>query len=893
MSIVYLRCKRHNREQRLRFQLLQIVLDSAGRRVQRILTEANGEVVKGAWEYTPKPLESGIYCQHCLNEGKRTPQDIDPEDLRDLGLADEPIVFQAASRFRAQAAVDALREAFHDRLAAIRALPSREAIYADQGFVDQLHPGVSQPLKQRVLPRDGRLYAFQAEAVTTALKGHDIIVTTPTASGKTLTYTIPVFETLLRNPQATALYLSPLVALTEDQLESLSRFDVTNTDWGAKGERFSIHRVCRTFDTGAGRITVARYDGSVSTGDRQAIRERKPQYILTTPDMLHMSILGGAFKERQWSYLLRGLRYVVIDELHTYRGIMGAAFANLLRRLQRLCQLHGSNPLFLCASATMVDPAGTVERFIGRRPVVIDGTSADGAPQHFRCFVLWNGASSGQAMSTQAKDVLLHLLKQRVRTIAFCRSISEINDIYRFVRAELRDSGMSQPMLKPFMRELLPEEKRAIIQELKQGQIHAVISTTALSMGIDIGSLSAAVIVGFPGSIAQLWQQAGRAGRAGEGLIILIADTNPLDQFFANHPDVLFDLSAEPIYCNPDNPYIVRDHLLRAAVEAPLTTHDIAAFGPSALAIAEKLCSEGLLVADELSRLVPTEQGEKAATQPFRNISFSVPVMTENREVLVQVDAARAQRVLHLYAHYQLIDRYYRVTHCEIDMVKGQGHILVQELERPEYITMARVEREVAVIQPWTVKHNIAFTATYGHVRCQTDVTGYYKVPLFARTGPFVFQPLGKAAPPTLRYETQAFWLTFGNHLLSTYPLEERQAGLYSLAGALRLATAVEALCDVSDVEAFGVEHHPDTGVPTVIVYDTVPGGVGISETAFAALDRVLNRAEQILVECPYCSKHPESRGCPHCVTAQYGDEQTINRHVAIAICRALRTVAV
>lgn len=888
MSIIVLRCKLHNREQHLRFQLLQIVLDSDGRRAQRSLTEANKEIVKGPWEHTAKPLPPGIYCQYCLNEGKRVPKDIDPTDLEDMGLADKPLVFQPASRFCAKTAIDALRTSFSDRIRSVRELPPRPAVYAEESFVDQFHPGLSGALKERFLSDTGRLYAFQAEAVTAALEGNDIVVTTPTASGKTLTYTIPVVETLLRDSQATALYLSPLVALTEDQLESISRLDATGTDWAAKGERFSIHRVCRTLDTGSGRLTVARYDGSVSTGDRQAIRKRKPQYILTTPDMLHMSILKGAFNERQWQYLLSGLKYVVVDELHTYRGIMGAGFANLLRRLQRLCQMHGTNPQFLCASATMVDPASTVERFIGRQPVVIDGNATGGAPQHPRHFVLWSSGTEGQAMSTQAKDVLLNLLGQRVRTIAFARSISEINDIYRFVRAELRETGVTENLIMPFMRELLPEQKREIIQDLKEGRIHAVISTTALSMGIDIGSLSAAVIIGFPGSIAQLWQQAGRAGRSGEGLIILIADTNPLDQFFANHPDVLFDLSAEPVYCNPNNPYIVRNHLLLAAQEAPLTEEDIKGFGPAASAMAEKLRAEGLLVPDNQGLLVVSEQGGNIASQPFRNINFSVPVMTEDRRPLVEVDAARAQRVLHLYAHYQHIDRYYRVTRWELDLAGGRGQILVQEIERPEYITTARLERQISIKAPRTTNQQVSYVATYGQVMCQSDVTGYYMVPLFVRGEPFPFQPLGKAAPPTLRYETQAFWLTFAEEVLASFPQEEREAGLYSLAGALRLATAIEALCDISDVEAVGLEQHPDTGAPTVIVYDTVPGGVGISEAAFGNLDRVLAHAEQILVSCPYCSTHPESRGCPYCVTAQYGDEQTINRQVAVAICRAL-----
>lgn len=887
MSIIALRCKTHNRGERARpFQLFQVRMDSTGQRARRELTASNDEVVKGPWEHTSRPYPQGIFCQWCAAEGKREPLDIDEEDLRDLGLADTPLVFTSPVTFSADTLVGALRTRYGEQIRDIRELPARPAVFDEGTTVSRLHPGLQGALRERLLPDGGKLYAFQARSVDAALSGRDVVVTTPTASGKSLTYTLPVFDALLRDPRATAIYLSPLVALTEDQLESISRIDGTKTDWHSKGERFSIHRVCRTLDTGTGQVTVARYDGPVSKGDRQEIRQRQPQYILTTPDMLHAAILDGAFDDKRWQYLISGLRYVVIDELHTYRGVMGASFANLLRRLQRLCRMLGSNPRFLCASATMVDPAETVERLIGRRPVVVDGADT-GARQHKRSVVLWSGeAGDGQAyaLSTQAKNVLLQIVNERVRSIAFARSISEINDIYRFTSAELREQGLSEPITRPFMRELLPDEKREIIRDLKEGRLHGVISTTALSMGIDIGSLSAAVIIGFPGSIAQFWQQAGRAGRAGEGVVILIADRNPLDQFFVQHPDVLHDLRAEPVYCNPDNPYIVRGHLLRAAREAPLSPDDVRLFGPTAPQQAELLLGDGVLTHNSAGNLVVTEAGATQANIPFRNLAFSVPVMDEQRHTIVEVDASRAQRALHKHAHYQHIDRYYRVIAYDVDWARGKGEILVRELEHPEFTTTAHVESSVAVIEQHLSRPVGDSAAEYGIVECQTAVSGYYQVPLFVRSERFAFRPLGRAAPEPLEYQTQALWIALPNSVLLTVPADELQAGLYSLAGALRLATAIEELCDPSDIEALGLLRHPDTGLPTLMIYDTVPGGVGIAQAAYARIDQVLRRARQILEECPYCSQHPESRGCPRCVTAQYGDESTINRNVAIAL---------
>lgn len=895
MSTIAIRCRVHNRGERRRpFQIMQIALDSDGKRVRRELTAANTDIVKGSWEHVARPMAPGLYCVHCLNEGKREALPIDDEDLRDLGLADPPLVFQKSNAFDAGVFVESLKTRYATQVRAVHSLPPTPAVYTDASIIDRLHPGLRRALRQRLLPPDGRLYAFQAQAIEAALDGQDVVVTTPTASGKSLTYTLPIVDQLLRDSQATAIYLSPLVALTEDQLESLSRIDGSGTDWQKKSERFSIHRVCRTLDSGTGKITVARYDGQVLKGDRKEIRERQPQYLLTTPDMLHAAILAGAFNQQQWHYLLAGLRYVVIDELHTYRGVLGASFANLLRRLQRLCRMHGSNPQFLCASATMVDPEHAVEQLTGRKPVVIDGSDS-GAPRHARKVVLWSGGvgeGSLNALSTQAKNVLLHMVGERVRGIAFARSISEINDIYRFVSAELREKGIGEPIISPFMRELLGDKKREIIRDLKQGRLHGVISTTALSMGIDIGSLSVAVIIGFPGSVAQFWQQAGRAGRSGEGAIILIADRNPLDQFFVAHPEVLFDLSAEPVYCNPDNPYIVRGHLLRAAQEAPLNPDEIGLFGTTAPAQIAELCSSNLLENNSAGQFSITDAAAEQARIPFRNLAFSVAVMTEDRKPIVETDAARAQRVLHKYAQYQHIDRYYQVIEYNVNWQRGHGEIIVRELEHPEYTTTARVLHEVSIINRQEHHRTAGYQAEYGIVECNISVGGYYKVPLFVRTEPFQFQPLGVAAPAPLDYQSQAFWLTFAEDLLLPHAPGEQEAGLYSLAGAVRLATAIEALCDPSDIEALGFVSHSDTGRPTLILYDTVPGGVGIAEAAFARLTQVLQRAEQILADCPYCSKHPESRGCPHCVTARYGDETSINRHIALELLRELRVGA-
>ena len=892
MSIIAIRCRQHNRTQKLPLDILQFAIDSEGKRCVRRLTAAGQEIYPGPWERPTKPFKSGLYCQHCLNEGNRSPLPVDDEDLPDLGLNDRPIVFLSPKEFRASDAAQSLQQDFPTIRHCVKTLPAIPGQFGDDSVLDRLLPELRTAIRSRIIGETGHLFGFQTEAISAALNGNDVIVTTPTASGKSLTYITPIIDTLLRRPEATALYLSPLVALTADQMESLSALDDSGTDWESRAERFSHHRFCRKLQFGRQILTVARYDGQVSDGDRQYIRKTKPQYLLTTPDMLHVALLNGAFQEKLWAYFFANLRYVVIDELHTYKGVFGASFANLVRRLQRICRAHDTQPIFLCASATMQEPKATVEKLIGRSPLVVDGSN-NGAPQNRREFVLWSNQvdRDTRALSTQAKDVLLFALKKSIRTIAFGRSISEINDIYRFVRAELRESGMDEINITPFMRELRPNEKRQIVRDLKNGKIHGVISTTALSMGIDIGSLCAAVVIGFPGSIAALWQEAGRAGRSGDGLIILIADSGPLDQFFVNHPNVLFDLTAEPIYCNPNNPYIVRGHLLCAARELPIQVNEIEQFGPLAQSIVHELVEELWLHSDDDSGgLALTEDGQaRLNIISLRNLGFTIDVMTEtNRSLIVQVDAARAQRALHKYAHYQHIDRYYEVTRFDVDFQSQRGHIFVKELENPEYTTTARVEREVRILNTRQALSLPRYEARFGEIRSKTDIAGYYKVPLFARNEPFVYQPLGMAAPPPLKYVTHSLWITFDERFLAPYTSDEQVAGLYSLTEAIRLSIAVEELCDPSDLIAVGTVFHPDTERPTALIHDATPGGIGITESAFGKLQRVWDRALLILEQCPYCSEHPESTGCPYCVTAQYGDDSTINRRVAIEIIRQL-----
>jgi DEAD/DEAH box helicase domain-containing protein len=461
-SYILVRCKTHNRGQNpLPYRLQQYSKDSSGRLAVRELTKAGDEIIAGGWSYSPRPFQPGIYCAHCLADGKREPLDIDELDMKEAGVADTPLVFQIAKEFSAQEALEILQSRFAPSIRLAKILPAVEGRVVPDSVLSQVHSGLQQAIRSKITNGNG-LFEFQSRAIELALQRKDLIVTTPTASGKSLTYVVPILDRLLKDQTATALYLSPLTALTSDQLDAISRLDSRNTDWVEKAGTYSIHASLRKvwFDNGA--VEVARYDGQVLQGDRDEIRRRQPQWLMTTPDMLHWGLLRNAFSEKTWGYFFKNLSIVVIDEMHTYRGLLGASFANLMRRLERICHKYGVVPQFISTSATIVEPAATMQRLTGRWPMVVDGDNR-GAPQTERAFVMMAeppAEETPRQLSTQAKDMLLHFMKERVRTLAFSRSIDEINTVYRFTKAELKGLGMSNVELTPFKAELNPADKK-------------------------------------------------------------------------------------------------------------------------------------------------------------------------------------------------------------------------------------------------------------------------------------------------------------------------------------------------------------------------------------------------------------------------------------------------
>jgi len=459
---------------------------------------------------------------------------------------------------------------YHGQIAHIEHIPTHPPSYAE--LDKPLTSNLQDCLEERgLLP----LYTHQATAVNHARAGRSVMVSTSSASGKTLCYNIPVLETVLSEKYSRALYLFPTKALAQDQLRNL--------------REMSYPALLKSDE-------LATFDGDTPQAERTEVRKRA-RIILTNPDMLHLGILPN---HQSWSRFLRHLKYVVIDEAHAYRGVFGSHVADVLRRLRRLCQHYGSNPQFICCSATVANPGEHTESLVGLPFTVVD---SDGSPQGTKDFVLWNPPLVDEAKSTrrsansEAADLFAELVSQGVRSLAFARSrrLTELIYVYARKRLTQASADLSQ-RIKPYRAGYLPQDRRQIEQELFSGQLLGVVATNALELGIDIGDLEATVLTGYPGSMASAWQQAGRSGRGREGaLSFLIALDNPLDQYFMRHPDYFFEKSVENALVNPSNPYILRAHLLCAAWELPLTSDDESLFGSALNQERVELERQGLL----------------------------------------------------------------------------------------------------------------------------------------------------------------------------------------------------------------------------------------------------------------------------------------------------------
>ncbi|GAA1166115.1 DEAD/DEAH box helicase [Streptomyces rhizosphaericus] len=717
-------------------------------------------------------------------------------------------------------------------------MPPRPGTHAD--WPSAIRPEVINAIRAVGIDRP---WVHQARTAEHALRGESVVVATGTASGKSLAYLAPVLSTLLDGSEepsgrgTTALYLSPTKALAADQRRAVADL---------------------TAPLGTG-IRAAVYDGDTPVEEREWVRQYA-NYVLTNPDMLHRGILPG---HPRWSSFLRALRYVVIDECHTYRGVFGSHVAQVLRRLRRVCARYGSSPVFLLASATASDPAVAAGRLTGVPVVEI---TEDGSPRGEVVFALWEppltelhgeqGAPVRRTATAESADLLTDLAVQGVRTVTFVRSRRGAELIALIAQERLAEVDRSLPnRIAAYRGGYLPEERRALEKALHSGELLGLAATTALELGMDIAGLDAVVVAGYPGTRASLWQQAGRAGRTGEGaLAILVARDDPLDTYLVHHPDALFRQPVESTVLDPDNPYVLAPHLCAAAAELPLTEPDLELFGPATEELMPQLEQRKLL--RRRAKAWHWTRRERAADLTDIRGAGGSPVQVVEAatgRLLGTVDAAAAHTTVHEGAVHLHQGRSYLVKQLDLD-----DSVALVEEATPPYSTTARDTTAISILETTTEIPWGDARLCFGSVEVTNQVVSFLRRKLI--TGEVLGESKLDLPPRTLR--TRAVWWT-----VTDDQLEEARVHPQALGGALHAAEHASigilplfATCDRWDIGGVSIPLHPDTLLPTVFVYDGHPGGAGFAERAFHTAARWLAATREAIAVCE-CEA-----GCPSCI---------------------------
>jgi DEAD/DEAH box helicase domain-containing protein len=704
-----------------------------------------------------------------------------------------------------------------DELAHLETIPGNAPRTAP--FPAGLSPKVREALERRGVES---LYTHQVEAWESARRGESFVVTTGTASGKTLAFNLPVLDTLAGEPKNRALYLYPTKALAQDQARALGELAVP-------------------------RVRAAIYDGDTPQERRWQIR-KWANLVLTNPDMLHLGILP---RHDLWADVLHNLRYVVVDEAHVYRGVFGSHVGNVLRRLRRLARVYGAEPQFLLASATIANPGELAESLLGFPVTTI---SDDGAPRAERTVALWNpellDAELGLRASAlgDAARLMSELVKRDLRTICFAKSRKQAELIHRLT-ADRVDAATAK-RLAPYRAGYTPAQRRDIERRLVEGELLGVAATDALELGIDIGLLDCAISVGFPGTVASLRQQWGRAGRRGHGLAVLVASEDALDQYFMREPVTLLERRVEAAILDHANPRVLDGHVAAAAYEAPVDDADRQTLGDAAL---ER--------APHVPELQHTQHGwvwagkdYPAGRTQLRSASadsFTIVDATTGT-VLGIAERERAYSTVHEGAVYLHLGEPWHVR--ELDLA---GRRAVVEPHTGDWYTQVKKETDTAVEEPLRVEARCGLQLTFGRVSVTEQVVAYQRKGIRDQA---TIATIALDLPPTV-FETEAVWYV---------PTSDQLEGLEAMPLLLSALHAAEhsmiallplwAMCDRWDIGGLSTNIHPDTGAPTVFVYDGHPGGVGISERGFEQFEGWVADTVRMLEGCP-CE-----RGCPSCV---------------------------
>lgn len=694
-------------------------------------------------------------------------------------------------------------------------------------FPASLHTKLREALEKRGI---GSLYTHQKTAFDLATAKKNVVAVTPTASGKTLCYNLPVLQSIMENDQARALYLFPTKALAQDQKSELNEII----------EEMEVP------------INSYTYDGDTPANIRQKVR-KAGHIVITNPDMLHSAILPHHTK---WVSLFENLKYIVIDELHTYRGVFGSHVANVIRRLKRICRYYGSDPIFICTSATIANPRELAEHLTGAHVMLVDNNGAPSGRKHFIFYnppIVNKPLNIRRSATLEVRNIAGEFLKNKIQTIVFARSRVRVEIILTYLQ-ELVKNQLQHKSIQGYRGGYLPKQRREIERGLREGSIYGVVSTNALELGVDIGQLQVCVMTGYPGTVASAWQQAGRAGRRhGEAVIVMVASSSPLDQYMIQHPDYFFSRNPETARINPDNLVILVDHLKCASYELPFKQGET---------------FDGVEIEDVLEFLQEERvihfSGDKwywmNDSFPAHNISLrsasqeNVVIIDQsdvaNVKVIGEMDRFSAMTLLHDEAIYLHQGIQYQVEYLDWDEKKAY----VREVD-VDYFTDANLAVNLKVLEADKERLEGTYSISYGDVMVSAMATIFKKIKFETHEN----IGSGPISLPEEELHTNAVWLSFEKEQF--HESEERlEQALISVANAIQSIAPLMVMCDPSDLHVVPQIKAVHNEQPTIFLYDRYPGGIGLSDKVYEQMNDVLSQTNQLIVNCS-CEG-----GCPSCI---------------------------
>ena len=724
------------------------------------------------------------------------------------------------------------KPSLYKNIAYKKVLPARAAVYSD--FPSTIQMELIQALKKRGIER---LFIHQAQAIQAINEGKNVVVVTPTASGKTLCFNIPVVQAVMADPEARALYIFPTKALSQDQYKEL--YEITG----------DLKR----------NIRVYTFDGDTPASARKKIRT-SGHIVVTNPDMLHTGILPH---HTAWIKLFENLKYIVIDEVHHYRGIFGSHLANVLRRLKRICQFYKSNPKFICCSATIANPLELAEKLVEEKFFLID---RNGAPQGEKVFLFYNppvvNEELGIRLSSikEAQKIAAHFIKNDIQTIVFARSRLRVEILVKYLKRAIARLKGDPTRIYGYRGGYLPNERHAIEEGLKDGRILGVVSTNALELGIDIGRLSAAVLAGYPGTVSSTWQQGGRAGRKTDtSVVVLVASSSPLDQYIINHPEYFFGASPEAGIVNPDNIAILSSHLKCACFELPFEEKEN--MGKADVRPLLQHLEEGGVIRHTGNRWYYSSDVYPAEEISLRSATaqnFVVLNTSQNNSLLAEVDYDSAPFLIHQEAIYIHQSQTFFIDQLDWDRRTAYA----RELDA-DYYTDAQSKTDIRILtedahSEYEGDASPLKDKVFGDVSVVTIVAKYKKIKFETHEN----VGYGEVHTPPNEMQTECCWFNFKDDLKEK--LDSRGlvlgSGLHALANLLSNVIPLYVMCDPRDFIVFPLIRDPHGKKSSIYIYDKYPGGIGIARRCFAIDTKLFQAAIEIVKGC-HCGQ-----GCPSCI---------------------------